>query len=130
MGNFDVGDGDADVFASLPADHLAVRNVLPQILADFAAHNLLEALLVVIDGPGHCLTFSFPRSAWDRDVPNALRRVSPVQIRTSLTYSNEGSCHPDCRNFFRILVSISQSGKKTISAGRPTQTCHGSRSST
>src|SRR6185312_15728360 len=51
VGDLDVGDGDADVFASLPADHLAVRNVLPQILADLAADDLLEALLVVIDGP-------------------------------------------------------------------------------
>src|SRR5262245_59591545 len=51
--DFDIGDGDADVFSPLPADHLAVRNVLPQILADLPADNLLEALLVVIDGSGH-----------------------------------------------------------------------------
>jgi len=30
-----------------------VRDVLPQILADLPADNLFEALLVVIDGPGH-----------------------------------------------------------------------------
>jgi hypothetical protein len=55
VGDFDVGDGDADVLAPLAADHFAMRNILPQILADFPAHNLLESLLVVIDGPGHVL---------------------------------------------------------------------------
>jgi hypothetical protein len=59
VGDFDVGDGDADVFAPLAADHFAVRDVLPQVLADFPAHNLLEALLVMIDGPRHDVTSYF-----------------------------------------------------------------------
>ena len=43
MRDLDIGDGDADVLAPLAADHLAVRDVLPQVLADFPAQSASAA---------------------------------------------------------------------------------------
>src|SRR5215213_8308044 len=45
--------GNADQIAAFPADHLAVRNVLPQILADLAADNLSKAALIALDFHDH-----------------------------------------------------------------------------
>jgi len=53
MGNVDGRDRYAHQLTSRAADHLAVRDVLPQILADLPADDLLEALLVVIYGSSH-----------------------------------------------------------------------------
>src|SRR6478672_7147740 len=46
---------DADQITTLPADHLAVRNVLPQILADPAADNLSKAALIALNFHDHKL---------------------------------------------------------------------------
>jgi len=37
-----------------PADQLPVGDVLPEILLDAAAHNLLEPVEVLLDLEGHC----------------------------------------------------------------------------
>ncbi len=38
----ELGNGNADQIATLAADHLAVGDILPQILANLAADNLSE----------------------------------------------------------------------------------------
>ena len=53
MRDLDVGDRDADDLASLAADHLAVRDVLAQVLAHLPAHDPFEALEVAVDAAGH-----------------------------------------------------------------------------
>ena len=53
MGDFDLRKRNADELASLAADHLPVRDVLPQVLPDLAPHNLLESLQVSINAAGH-----------------------------------------------------------------------------
>ena len=45
--------GNADEIATLAADHLAVRDVLPQVLADPAADDLPEAALIALDFHDH-----------------------------------------------------------------------------
>ena len=45
--------GDADEIATLAADHLAVGDVLPQVLADPAADDLSEAALIAFDFHDH-----------------------------------------------------------------------------
>src|SRR5262249_12495712 len=56
VGGFNVGNGDADVLAPLAADHLPLGDVLSQIVAHLPAHDLLEALEVVIYGARHSVT--------------------------------------------------------------------------
>ena len=43
---------------SLPllADHLALRDVLAQVLLDLAAHDLAEAAVVLVDSQRHQIT--------------------------------------------------------------------------
>src|SRR4051794_8230294 len=55
MRNIERRHGNADQIATLPADHLAVRNILPQILADPAAHNLSKAALIALNFHDHGL---------------------------------------------------------------------------
>src|SRR5215471_15002887 len=43
----------ADEIPALPANHLAVRHILPQVLADPAANNLLEAALIALNFHDH-----------------------------------------------------------------------------
>src|SRR5262245_32520607 len=43
----------ADEVPALPANHLAVRHILPQVLADPAANNLLEAALIALNFHDH-----------------------------------------------------------------------------
>ncbi len=52
MGHVELRQRNADQIAALAADHLAVGDVLPQVLANLAAHDLLEARLVVVDFHG------------------------------------------------------------------------------
>ena len=51
--NLDVRHGDADDFASLAAEDFAVGDVLLEILADLTADDLLEALVIAVNGSGH-----------------------------------------------------------------------------
>src|SRR5436190_23002679 len=44
---------DTDQIATLPADHLAVRDVLAQILANPAADNLSKAALIALNFHDH-----------------------------------------------------------------------------
>ena len=43
MRHVELRDGNADQIATLAADHLAVGDILPQILANLAADNLPES---------------------------------------------------------------------------------------
>jgi hypothetical protein len=44
---------NTDQIATFPADHLAVRDVLPQVLADPAADNLSKAALIALNFHDH-----------------------------------------------------------------------------
>ena len=44
---------NADQIAPFAADHFAVGDVFPQVLADFAADDLAEATMIVIDVENH-----------------------------------------------------------------------------
>src|SRR5215204_2520541 len=46
---------DANQIATFPADHLAMRDVLAQILTDPAADNLSKAALIALDFHDHKL---------------------------------------------------------------------------
>ena len=64
VGDVELGQGNAHQVASLAADHLAVSDVLPQILADFAAHDLLESRLIALDFDEHRPLPSVARKAF------------------------------------------------------------------
>ena len=51
--DFDVGDRDADDFASLSADHFAIGDVLPQIFSNLPADDFTESLEVAMNITGH-----------------------------------------------------------------------------
>jgi hypothetical protein len=53
MGDVDGRDRDADELAARAADHLAVRDVLAQVLADFPPQDVLESGQVTVDAAGH-----------------------------------------------------------------------------
>src|SRR5215212_5333620 len=55
MRNIELRHRDTDQIATLPADHLAVRDVLAQILADSAADNLSKAALIALNFHDHGL---------------------------------------------------------------------------
>src|SRR5690606_30908476 len=88
VGNIQLGDGNADQFAALAADHLALRNVLPQVLTNLAAHNLLEAALVAFNLQTHdCLT-----------AVSTGERVHSGQSRAPVAGRRAaGPCAADCR---------------------------------
>ena len=49
----DLRDRDADEVLALLADHLALRDVLPQVLLDLAADDLAEAEVILFDVENH-----------------------------------------------------------------------------
>ncbi len=53
MRHVELRQRNADQIAALAADHLAVGDVLPQVLANLAAHDLLEARLIAVDFEYH-----------------------------------------------------------------------------
>jgi hypothetical protein len=52
-GDLDLRQRDRDEVPPLAADELALRHVLPEVLLDRAAHDLLEPLHVAVDLPEH-----------------------------------------------------------------------------
>ena len=48
-----MGHGDADDVAALAADHLAVRDVFLEILANLSADDLPKSPLIALDFHGH-----------------------------------------------------------------------------
>jgi hypothetical protein len=53
MGHIERRHRYADEVPAFPANHLAVRHILPQVLADPAANNLLEAALIALNFHDH-----------------------------------------------------------------------------
>ena len=53
LGDLDLRQGDRNELAPGLADQLAMRNVLTQIRLDLAAHDLLEAIGIMIDFSNH-----------------------------------------------------------------------------
>ncbi len=53
MRHVELRQRNADQIAPFAADHFAVRDVLPQVLADFPADNLAKAAMIVIDVEDH-----------------------------------------------------------------------------
>ncbi len=53
MRHIELRQRNADQIAPFTADHLAVRNVFTQVLANFPPHNLAEAAMIVVDVEGH-----------------------------------------------------------------------------
>jgi len=51
--DIDTGDRNADGLAAFAAEHFAVVNVLPQILADASPDDFAEAFDITIDGTCH-----------------------------------------------------------------------------
>jgi hypothetical protein len=51
--DLDLGQRDRHQVAALAADQLALGHVLPEVLLDRAAHDLLEPLHVAVDLPQH-----------------------------------------------------------------------------
>src|SRR5262249_53453795 len=51
--DLDLGERDADEVLPLPADHLAAVDVLPEILLDLPADDLLEPVRVLLDFADH-----------------------------------------------------------------------------
>ena len=73
VGDVDAGDGDADGFSPFAAEHLAMVDVLLEVLADLAADDLVKSLQVPIDSACHgsnLLLVFFPESRfWRRPIP-------------------------------------------------------------
>jgi len=53
MRHIELRQRNADQIAPFAADHLAMRNVLTQVLANLSAHNVAEATVIVVDVKGH-----------------------------------------------------------------------------
>jgi hypothetical protein len=56
VGEIELRDGNADEIAAFTADHFAVGDILPQILANFPTHNLPKAGLVSLNALHHGFT--------------------------------------------------------------------------
>ncbi len=79
VGHVELRQGNADQIVALAADHFAVRDVLPQVLADLAPHDLLESRLIALDLDVHLNPL---RSFFTSHVtlPHSVR----ITLRTSL----------------------------------------------
>jgi hypothetical protein len=51
--DIDLWNGDTNQILSLSPDEFLVRNVLPQIIFDFAAYNLTEPVMILFDLESH-----------------------------------------------------------------------------